>query len=114
MGSYTTKMPALTGFGAEEAEQFIRQFGSDPACGTALRESRADQQVSHCREQRRSRIKSVVVKMNFAGGEIVHAADEADLAAVKHFAQNGAALANLLHHEPHVDFGHLVHKVVIF
>lgn len=55
----------------------------------------------------------LVIKMNLAGGEIVHAADQADLAVINHLAQDGAAFADLLQDQLHVHLGHLVHKLKV-
>ena len=52
--------------------------------------------------------------MNFAGGKVIHAADQADLAVVEHLAQDRAAFADLLHDQPHVRLGNLVHECEVF
>ena len=55
-----------------------------------------------------------LIKMNLAGGEVVHAADQADLTLVKHLAQDGAAFTDLLHDQAYVRLGYLVHKFKVF
>lgn len=70
-----------------------------------------------CRAPRRAKFAPRALfrlkETHLAGGEVIHAANQADLMLVEHLAEDGAAFADLLHDVTHVGFGYLVNKGVI-
>ena len=53
---------------------------------------------------------SFIEEMNFAGSQIIDAANQTYLVMVEHFAQDRAVVSNLLHDQTHIRFRNLVHK----
>jgi len=56
----------------------------------------------------------MVVKVNLAGGKIIHATHQPNPPLVEHLAQNRAAFTDFLHHQPYIRLGNLVNKSMIF
>src|SRR4051812_3700766 len=56
---------------------------------------------------------SIRKEMNFAGGEIIHPADQRNFPFVNHFAKNRATLTDLLHDQAHIRFGNLLDETVV-